>query len=52
VEAAAFTKLDYAGSSPPKNEVAEMILNRPFIFAIKSNDRVLFIGVVNNPAEK
>lgn len=52
VEAAAFTKLNYAGSSPPKNEVAEMILNRPFIFAIKSNDRVLFIGVVNNPAEK
>ena len=50
VEAAAFTKLDYAGSTMPKNEVAEMILNRPFIYAIESsNGSILFIGVVNNP---
>jgi serine protease inhibitor len=52
VEAAAFTKLDYAVSAPPKDEVAEMILNRPFIYAIKSYDRLLFIGIVTNPAEK
>jgi len=51
VEAAAFTKIDYEGSAMPKNEIAEMILNRPFIYAIESsNSRILFIGVVNNPA--
>ncbi len=27
VEAAAFTQIDYAGSSPPKDKIAEMILN-------------------------
>lgn len=53
VEAAAFTQIDYCGSEPPKNETAEMILNRPFIFAIKANTGdILFIGVVNNPNEK
>lgn len=53
VEAAAFTQIDYAGSTPPKQEKAEMILNRPFIFAIKANrDNILFVGVVNNPKEK
>jgi serpin B len=52
VEAAAFTQINCCGSALPKNEVAEMILNRPFIFALKSNDRLLFMGVVNNPTEK
>jgi serine protease inhibitor len=52
VEAAAFTEILYSGSAPSKDEVAEMILNRPFIYAIKSNGRILFIGVVNNPNEK
>lgn len=53
VEAAAYTSINYAGSALAKDEVAEMILNRPFIFAIKSNNgALLFIGVVNNPAEK
>ena len=51
VEAAAFTEILYCGSAPPKDEVAEMILNRPFIFAIKSNGKITFIGVVNNPME-
>jgi len=52
VEAAAFTKIDYAGSAPPKQEKAEMILNRPFIFAIKANGgNILFVGIVNNPKE-
>jgi serine protease inhibitor len=49
----AFTELHYAGSAPPKDEKAEMILNRPFIFAIKDNTgNVLFVGIVNNPNEK
>lgn len=53
VEAAAFTKIDYSGSAPPKKEKAEMILNRPFIFAIEgSTGDILFVGIVNNPNEK
>jgi serpin B len=52
VEAAAFTEIIYSGSAPPKDEVAEMILNRPFIFAIESDGKLLFVGVVNNPNEK
>jgi serine protease inhibitor len=52
VEAAAFTQIDAAGSAPPKDKIAEMILNRPFIFAITSNTgAILFIGIVNNPTE-
>lgn len=51
VEAAAFTQIDYAGSAPPNGKIAEMILDRPFIFAVISkNDVVLFVGIVNNPA--
>lgn len=52
VEAAAFTEIHYSGSAPPKDEIAEMILNRPFIYAIRFKGSVIFIGVVNNPAEK
>jgi serine protease inhibitor len=53
VEAAAFTKIDYNGANPPNGNVAEMILDRPFIYVIKShNGTILFVGVVNNPTEK
>ncbi|MDP4089466.1 MAG: serpin family protein [Bacillota bacterium] len=52
VEAAAFTEITYAGAAPAKDLTAEMILNRPFIFAIKYSDKLLFMGVVNNPTEK
>jgi serine protease inhibitor len=53
VEAAAFTEISYDGSAPPNGNIAEMILVRPFIFVIKSqNDTILFIGIVNNPADK
>lgn len=52
IEATAYTQIVYAGSAPPKDKVAEMILDRPFIFAISSsNGAVLFIGVVNNPSD-
>ncbi|MDW7649763.1 MAG: serpin family protein [Bacillota bacterium] len=48
-EAAAFTKIDYAGAAPPDGR-AEMILNKPFIFAVTGTAEVpLFIGVINNP---
>lgn len=49
-EAAAYTQINLAGSGPPQ-ETIEMILDRPFIFAITggAGDAPLFIGVVNNP---
>ncbi|MDU4892027.1 MAG: serpin family protein [Clostridium sp.] len=50
-EAAAYTKIDMYGSAPPTDK-ADMILNRPFIFAIKdSNSIPLFIGIINNPSK-
>jgi serpin B len=53
VEAAAFTQLLLAGSAAPKDKKAEMILNRPFIFAVTSDSgAILFIGIVNNPANQ
>lgn len=49
-EATAFTKIDYVGAARPDG-TAEMILDRPFIFAITGADACpLFIGVINNPA--
>ncbi|MBU5311346.1 hypothetical protein KQI38_04850 [Tissierella carlieri] len=49
VEATAYTKIDYTGAAQP-NGRAEMILNRPFIFAITGVEgSPLFIGIINNP---
>jgi len=51
-EAAAYTQIIYCGAGAPlkKVEKADMILDRPFIFAILgTNDVPLFIGVINNP---
>lgn len=48
-EATAFTQIDYAGSARPEG-MAEMILDRPFIFVIIGEDECpLFLGVINNP---
>ncbi len=45
VEAAAYTELMYAGEGLPQ-EHAEMILNRPFLYAVMSRgDLPLFVGV-------
>ena len=45
VEAAAFTEIAYAGAGIPK-EQADMILNRPFLYAIMSRQQIpLFVGV-------
>lgn len=49
VEAAAFTKIDYAGAAIPEDN-ADIILDRPFIFIIKSSYGALFMGVVNDPS--
>lgn len=49
VEATAFTQIDYCEAAQPDGK-AEMILNRPFIFAITGVDGLaLFIGIINNP---
>ncbi len=48
VQAAAFTRIDYAGAAPPDGR-AEMILNRPFIYGIVANGTLLFVGVCGDP---
>lgn len=51
VEAAAFTQIAYAGAALPEGR-AEMILDRPFIYGITTqNGTLLFAGVCENPAE-
>lgn len=50
VEAAAFTKIDYAGAALPNEKVAKIILDRPFIYGITSDNGIpLFVGVCRNP---
>ena len=44
VEASAYTDLMFAGSAMPEDK-AEMILDRPFLYAIIQEDIPLFIGV-------
>lgn len=45
VEAAAYTEIVYSGAGMPKDH-ADMILNRPFLYALTSRDGIpLFIGV-------
>ena len=53
VEAAAFTELGYAGAGAPQDlETAEMILNRPFLYAVMSAEGVpLFIGICSDPTK-
>ena len=49
VEAAAFTEIEYCGAAMPKDN-AEMILDRPFIYAITSRGgNIIFIGICENP---
>lgn len=51
-EASAYTQIDLAGSSMPTDK-AEMILNRPFIYAITTNDNTpLFVGICSNPVSR
>lgn len=52
VSAAAFTNIQYAGAAMPEGR-ADMILDRPFIFAVTSYGGIpLFAGVVNQPTVK
>lgn len=51
VEASAFTQIIYTGAGMPRDR-ADMILNRPFLYGIISNEGLpIFIGVCGNPAE-
>lgn len=51
VEASAYTEISYAGAALPEGRV-EMILDRPFIFGIRSRyGDLLFIGVCMNPTQ-
>jgi serpin B len=51
VEASAYTEIAYAGAAMPEGR-ADMVLDRPFIFGIKSRyGDVLFIGVCMNPTQ-
>lgn len=48
VEAAAFTEIAYAGAAIPKGR-ADMVLDRPFLYAIRSQGQILFVGICGNP---
>lgn len=51
VEAAAYTEIRWVGSAQPSGR-AEMILDRPFLFAITGVDgSPLFIGTLNDPTK-
>ncbi|MDE6031929.1 MAG: hypothetical protein K2G32_09950, partial [Oscillospiraceae bacterium] len=48
--AAAFTEMLYATAPLPPEDEMDLILDRPFIFAVTSDtEQPLFIGTVNNP---
>ena len=49
VKAAAYIEFPGAGSPEPPKEIIDFILDRPFIFAITTDNIPLFMGTVNNP---
>lgn len=46
ITAAAYTEIIYCGAAPPDGR-AELILDRPFLFAVVTNGVPLFVGAVN-----
>lgn len=52
VTAAAYTVMQECGSSAEEPEEVDFVLDRPFLFAILSQDGLpLFVGIVNQPQE-
>ena len=51
VEAAAFTEILFAGAALPKDE-AEMILDRPFLYAVINNGQIVFTGICEDPTKE
>ena len=49
VKAAAYIEFPGATSPAPPEEIIDFILDRPFIFAITTENIPLFMGTVNNP---
>ncbi len=49
VKAAAYIEFPAATSPAPPEEIIDFVLDRPFIFAITTENIPLFIGTVNNP---
>ena len=50
VKAAAYTVMPSAGALPPSGEEVDFVLDRPFVFAIRSETGIpLFVGVVEIP---
>ena len=49
VKAAAYIEFPGAMSPEPPKEIIDFILDRPFIFAITTDNIPLFMGTVNNP---
>ena len=51
IEGAAYTMLAVSGAGMPREEVAEMICDRPFIYGIQDvhSGAWLFIGICQNP---
>ena len=51
VEGAAFTEILVCGAALPKDK-AEMILERPFLYAVENDGQIVFIGICENPSLK
>ncbi|MCR5041400.1 MAG: hypothetical protein K6C36_04785 [Clostridia bacterium] len=50
VTAAAYTEMTLAGAAMPPEDEMDFTLDRPFIFAVMSDDQMpLFVGIVNRP---
>ena len=48
--AAAYTVMAMAGATPPPEEEGDFVLDRPFLFAVTSQDGLpLFVGIVHQP---
>lgn len=51
VEATAFTEISWAGAAMPTGR-AEMILDRPFLYAVFHKGHLLFLGICEDPTQK
>ena len=50
VTAASYILLEFgAGAAMPPDEIIDFVLDRPFVFAITSDQIPLFVGTVNMP---
>ena len=48
--AAAYTEMRLSGASMPPEDEMDFVLDRPFLFAVISDDQMpLFVGIVNQP---